>query len=79
MQIRFTRGARKHRIGLAHALHVMLSVEPEFVGASPTSDPRLEWFGPDDRGVNVHIVALLLIETQELLVIHVMPSYRGRP
>lgn len=75
--IRFTRSARKHRIGKAHALHVITTVEPELIAATATADARLSWVGQDDRGVELEIVALELDEMW--LVIHVMPtSYRER-
>ncbi len=65
---------RKHRIGKAHALHVMATVTPERVPATETQDARLAWAGPDDRGVELEVVALALPGV--LLVIHVMPVYR---
>jgi len=34
-------------------------------------DPRIEWIGPDDRGVELEIIAVELPELD--LVIHVMP------
>jgi hypothetical protein len=75
--IRFTRSARKHRIGKAHAMHVIRTVEPELMPATETADARLSWVGEDDRGVELEIVALVLEDMW--LVIHVMPtSYRGR-
>ncbi len=76
MEVRFTRRARRHRIGVAHALHVLLNVEPVLHEGSAHADPRLEWLGDDDRGVRLHIVALVLEDL--LLVIHVMPDYRRK-
>ena len=69
---RFTRSARKHRIGRAHALHVIATVTPTEVAATDEFDARRVWLGPDDRGVDLEIVALVL--PTELLVIHVMPT-----
>jgi hypothetical protein len=65
-KIRFTRLARRHRIGKAHALHVMNAAEP-------INDPNgITWVGEDDRGVELEIV---LVETPDIfLVIHVMPT-----
>ncbi len=64
--IRFTRSARKHRIGKAHALHVMNTAEP-------VNDPEgIGWIGPDDRGVELEIY--LLERPDVFLVIHVMPT-----
>ncbi len=70
--VRFTRSARKHRIGRAHALHVIATVTPTEVAATDEFDARRVWLGPDDRGVDLAIVALVL--PTELLVIHVMPT-----
>lgn len=70
--VRWFRSARKHRIGKAHALHVMNAVEPEAVPAQGDLDARLEWVGIDDRGVELEILALDLAEA--IIVIHVMPT-----
>jgi len=70
--VRFTRSARKHRIGRAHALHVIATVTPMEVAATDEFDARRVWLGPDDRGVDLEIVALVL--PTELLVIPVMPT-----
>lgn len=68
--VRFTQSARKHRIGRAHALHVMDTSEPTVLEESD-QPRRLVWLGADDRGIELEIVA---IETPDyLLVIHVMP------
>lgn len=76
--LRFTRSARKHRIGRAHALHVIDSAEPVDVLAMGEFDARKVWVGDDDRGIELEIVALVLPD--ELLVIHVMPTaLRGKP
>ncbi|HZP15655.1 MAG TPA: hypothetical protein VFA96_07525 [Nocardioides sp.] len=48
------------------------TVEPVPIPATDTADPRLLWIGPDDRGVELEIVALDLPD--EWLVIHVMPT-----
>jgi hypothetical protein len=75
--IRFTRSARKHRIGKAHAMHVISTVEPETIPATDTADTRLSWVGEDGRGVELEIVALEL--DGMWLVIHVMPTiYREK-
>ena len=72
MRIRFTRPARRHRIGRAHATYVIETVMPTTVPASDTADARLVWIGPDDRGVELEIVALDLPDGW--LVFHVMPT-----
>jgi hypothetical protein len=70
--VRFVRSARKHRVGKAHALHVIRTVQPVEVAATDEFDARKVWIGPDDRGLVLEIVALVL--PAELLVIHVMPT-----
>lgn len=78
MDTRFTRSARKHRIGKAHALHVINTTTPEVIPADDTYDERRVYLGPDDRGVELEIVAV--VQPDYLLVIHVMPThYRRRP
>jgi hypothetical protein len=42
------------------------------VAATVEFDARKLWLGPDDRGVELEIVAVVL--QAELLVIHVMPT-----
>lgn len=42
----------------------------------PTGEPEFTWTGPDDRGVQLHIVGVL-IEPELILIIHVSPVYRG--
>lgn len=69
---KFTRGSRKHRIGRAHAKHVMATVNPIVVPATAGVDERLVWVGDDDRGLELEIVALNLPDM--VLVIHVMPT-----
>ncbi|OLT40608.1 hypothetical protein BJF85_05505 [Saccharomonospora sp. CUA-673] len=71
--MKFTRRARKHKIGKAHALAAMSSCgEPEFVAGKDGYDDQLVWIGVDDRGVELEIVAVILPDF--LLVIHVMPT-----
>ena len=50
----------------------MNHVEPVRIPATPDLDPRLVWIGPDDRGLELRVVALDLPE--EIIVIHVMPT-----
>lgn len=72
MIVRFTRPARRHRIGRGHALHVINTTEPTPIPATEVADARLVWVGTDDRGIELEIVALDLPD--EWLVIHVMPT-----
>jgi hypothetical protein len=77
MEVRFSRSARKHRIGKAHALFVMEHGEPTVLPADEQEEERWLWVGEDDRGAELEIVALVLPEV--LLVIHVMPTRYRRP
>lgn len=76
MEVRFSRSARKHRIGKAHALAVMEQGEPTVVPADGQEDERWLWVGLDDRGLELEIVAIVLGDL--LLVIHVMPTHYRR-
>lgn len=53
-------------------MFVMNHLEPTRVPAAEGFDPRLVWIGPDDRGVELEIVALDLPD--EIIVLHVMPT-----
>lgn len=70
--VRFARSARKHRVGRAHAMHVIETSPPRDVPAAGEFDPRKVWLGLDDRGVELEIVAVVL--PGELLIVHVMPT-----
>ena len=71
-EIRWFRSARRHKIGRAHALHVIRSTTPLEVEATDSHDARLVWTGEDGRGVELEIVALDLLAA--IVVIHVMPT-----
>lgn len=75
-RVKFTRSARKHRIGKAHVLAAMADAgEPQRLPAVGDLDARLVWIGRDERGVVLEVIG---VETNDyLLIIHVMPySYR---
>ncbi len=74
--VRFSRSARKHRIGKAHVIYIMDHVQPTVIHADADSDERLLWIGTDDRGVELEVVALKLPGL--LLVIHAMPTHYHR-
>jgi hypothetical protein len=75
--VRFTQSARRHRIGKARALHVINNTEPTVMVADEDLQERLLWIGPDDRGVELEVIAI--VEPDYLLVIHVMPhQFRRR-
>ncbi len=70
--VRFSRSARRHKIGKAHAYHVMSSSEPTIVTDPQTNQSTLTWIANDSRQRELEIVA---IETPDcVLVIHVMPT-----
>ena len=71
VRVRFSQSTRKHRIGKGRALHVINTVEPTVVAGDEVVPDRLVWVGPDDRGLDLEIVALR--QPDYLLVIHVMP------
>ena len=53
-------------------MHVITTVEPQAVPATDVADARLVWTFPDDRGIELEIVALDLDD--EVVIIHVMPT-----
>jgi hypothetical protein len=70
--IRFSRSARRQKIGKAHAYHVMSSSEPTIVTEPQTNQSTLSWIANDSRKRELEIVA---VETPDcFLVIHVMPT-----
>jgi hypothetical protein len=70
--IKFAQSARKHRIGKANALHVMASATPVVTAATGDVRETWSWVGRDARGLELEVVARVL-DTDSLLVIHVMP------
>src|SRR5579884_2622514 len=75
-EVRWFRSARRHRIGKAHAMHVIATFDPIRIPATRDLDARLVWVGSDDRGIELEIVALDLPEA--IIVIHVMPTELSR-
>lgn len=71
-EVRWFQSARRHRIGKAHAMHVIKNASPTMIPRTATSDARLLWIGPDDRGLELEILALDLPDA--IIVIHVMPT-----
>lgn len=55
----------------------MNTVDPESVTAQADLDARLEWVGVDERGIELEIAALDLLDA--IVVIHVMPTALRRP
>lgn len=77
LEIRFTRAARKHRIGRASVRHVMSTVIP---AGTVTTQGNQAWsyLGPDERGRELEVIAVEIGPQQGqrpyLLVIHAMPT-----
>lgn len=71
MEIRWSQASRKHRIGLARARHVMGTVEPT-AATTRNGNAGLLWIGPDDRGIELEVIAAVLPGLY--LIIHVMPT-----
>lgn len=77
VDLAWTQSSRRHRIGRTHARHVIDTVEPSVITTADGSEGLL-WVGPDDRGLELEVVAVVLPELY--LVIHVMPTtLRGGP
>ena len=80
MEIRFTKAARKHRVGRGSVRHVMARVTP--IGTTTSQgNPGWRYVGTDERGRELEIIAVELQDDhgdELLLVIHVLPtSLRG--
>lgn len=72
--LRFIRSARIHKIGKASVLYVMEHTEPTDA-VSKFGDAGLDWLGTDERGRELHIVAVVQSADDDgLLVIHVFPT-----
>jgi len=76
-EVRFAKSARKHRIGKAHVLFVLENHDPVTFLSIYGEDQKQLWIRQDDRGLELEIVAVKLVE--HILVIHVMPrNFRRR-
>lgn len=69
--MRWSQSSRRHRIGRAHARHVISTTTPHQV-TTATGHHGLLWVGDDDRGIELEIIAVVLPD--RYLVIHVMPT-----
>lgn len=69
MKVRFTKSARKHRIGKAHALYVIRNFEAIYY--TKIEKEYALWEANDNRDLGLEILAL--VEGDALIVIHVMP------
>ena len=76
-KIRFTRDARKHKIGAAHARFVIENNKPIRTPGQNEFEHRLFWVGVDDRGLELEIAGIEFED--EILVIRVMQrNFRRR-
>lgn len=71
VEVRWAQASRGHRIGRAHARHVLSTVAP-VATATSSGNEALLWVGPDDRGIELEVIAAVL--PGMYLVIHVMPT-----
>jgi hypothetical protein len=68
--VRVTRTARKHKVSVQHILAAMIDAgEPEIA-----ADGALHYVGTDDRGIELHIVAVADDKRDGIAVIHAMPT-----
>lgn len=69
--VRWSGSARTHRIGRAHAEHVMANSFGERT-ITARGGTALLFIGLDDRGVELEI--LVVVDGEDVIVIHVMPT-----
>lgn len=81
MEIRFTKAARRHRIGRASVRWVMAEHRPTTT-TTRHGEVAWRWIGADERGRELDVIAVEALGEQDLepvlLVIHAMPTYRRR-
>ena len=78
-EVRFTRDARKHKIGHARARFVIENNEPMQRPGLFKNEKKLTWVGNDDRGLELEVIGIE--GADEIFIIHVMPTIfikRGR-
>ena len=69
--IRFTRSARKHRVGRARALYVLNNAYAVVPQIRPRQPDVLMYLGDDETGRPLE-VGVVVLDDGDLLVIHVM-------
>ena len=78
-KVRFTRDARKHKIGHARARFVIENNEPMQRPGLFKNEKKLTWVGNDDRGLELEVIGIE--DADEIFIIHAMPTIfikRGR-
>ncbi len=83
VEIRFTRAARRHRIGGSSVRFVLARTSPAGF-TTAVGNPAWRWVGVDERDRELEIVAVEVHGDRDpepvLLVLHVMPThYRKKP
>ena len=71
-KVRFTRDARKHKIGHARARFVIENNEPMQRPGLFKNEKKLTWIGIDDRGLELEVICIE--DEYEIFIIHVMPT-----
>ena len=72
MDIRYAQSARKHRIGRAHANHVMENNSYVVITGDVSDRTQYVWVALDDRGLELEIIGVVLEDY--VLITHVMPT-----
>jgi hypothetical protein len=76
MRFYFTRSARHHRIGHAHAFAAMTNAGEPIAFTDRHGGTSYNWTANDDRGVELEIFGRLAIEDPNLMIVyHVMPLW----
>jgi hypothetical protein len=75
VRLKLTQAARKHRVGAARIASVISTIEPT-VGTRPSGEPEFSWVGPDNRGLELEIIGVLvdIDGDRAMLIIHAMPT-----
>jgi hypothetical protein len=77
-EVRIVSGARKHGLSRRRIEQVLAHHRVAETVLSGSTDPKIRFVGPDERGVEIEVVAVVLPGI--LLVIHAMPTrFRERP
>ena len=72
MDIRYAQSARKHRIGRAHANHVMENNPYVVITSDEGGRTQYVWVAIDDRGLELEIIGVALADY--VLIPHVIPT-----
>ncbi len=80
MRMIFTQSARKHRIAKGRARYVIDNTTPVATTDSDGNVTGLDWIGNDDRGLELHIVGIIVTDSRSatgeeiILIKHVFPT-----